>query len=46
LSSRRARLYEYDLITRTIAHEFDLAPDSLPATCPPSTFLQPETPKR
>lgn len=29
----RAKLYEYDLENRTIAHEFDLDPEDLPAAC-------------
>ncbi len=32
--SDRARLYEYDLGTRTIAHEHELEVESLPASCP------------
>ena len=35
--SDRARLYEYDLGTRTIAHEFDLQLEAFPAWCPAST---------
>lgn len=31
--SDRAKLYEYDLVTRTIAHEFDLDPPDLPPPC-------------
>lgn len=35
--SNRARLYEYDLGTRTIAHEFDVQVEAFPAWCPAST---------
>lgn len=36
--SDRARLYEYDLGTRTIAHELDFPVEDLPAWCPVSTL--------
>jgi hypothetical protein len=35
--SDRARLYEFDLDTRTIAHELELKPGDLPLACAPST---------
>lgn len=37
----RAKLYEYDLATRTIAHDFDLEPADLPTPCPASRGRSP-----
>jgi len=42
----RARLYEYDLASRAIAHEYDIQPSALPQACPPSTLLETATTMR
>jgi hypothetical protein len=37
----RAKLYEYDLVNRTITHEFDLESEDLPPACATATLRSP-----